>query len=85
VTGSDKYSLNIGVFHSFLVALAQSTQSFDVTSFELLLLVEQRKHNVFELSEPTDADQGMLSEFRWEKGKENYHVKTVGIRGKSDS
>jgi DNA polymerase III delta prime subunit len=82
VTGGDTHTFKIQYFHHFLLALGQSSQTFEITSLDIIYLVEQKKHATFKLATPTG--QGLLEPFGWKKGKEKNKVKIVGVRGWND-
>jgi hypothetical protein len=81
VTGGDSHSFKIEFFYSFLLALGQSPQSFEVTDVEIFFIVDHKKRS-FKLEKPSVL--GLLNDFGWEYGKELEKVKVVFIKGWCD-
>jgi hypothetical protein len=79
VTGGDTHSFKIEYFRSFLLALGQSPQSFEITCLEIIFVVDQKKRSTFNLAKPSVP--GMLKDFGWKFGEELDKVKIVFIKG----
>lgn len=82
ITGGDTHSFKIEYFYSFLLALVQSVQSFEVTCLEILFVVDQKKRSTFKLAKPSVP--GMLKDFGWKFGEEESKVQIVFIKGWHD-
>ena len=79
VTGGDTHSFKIEYFRSFLLALGQSPQSFEITCLEIMFVVDQKKRSTFNVAKPSVP--GMLKDFGWKFGEELDKVKIVFIKG----
>ncbi|KAI8895858.1 hypothetical protein BC833DRAFT_599773, partial [Globomyces pollinis-pini] len=79
VTGGYTHSFKIEYFHSFLLALSQSPQSFEITCLEIIFVVDQKKRSTFKLAQPSVP--GRLKDFGWKFGEELDNVKIVFIKG----
>ena len=82
VTGGDTHSFKIEYFYSFLLALCQSPQSFEITCLEIVFVVGQKKRSTFNVAKPSVP--GMLKDFGWKFGEELDKVKIVFIKGWCD-
>jgi hypothetical protein len=82
VTGGGTHSFKIEYFYSFLLALGQSPQSFEITCLEIIFIVDQKKRSTFNLAKPSVP--GMLKDFGWKSGEELDKVKIVFIKGWRD-
>ena len=82
VAGGDTHSFKIEYFRSFLLALGQSPQSFEIKCLEIIFVVDQKKRSTFNLAKPSVP--GMLKDFGWKFGEELDKVKIVFIKGWRD-
>ncbi|EGF80872.1 hypothetical protein BATDEDRAFT_24341 [Batrachochytrium dendrobatidis JAM81] len=82
VTDGDTHSFKIKYFHSFLLMLCQSPQSFEITCLEIIFVADQKKRSTFKVAEPSVP--GMLTDFGWRLGEELDKVKVVFIKGWCD-
>jgi hypothetical protein len=82
VTGGDRHSFKIEYFRSFLLALGQSPQSFEITCLEIIFVVDQERRSTFTVAPPSVP--GLLEEFGWKFGEELDKVKVVFVRGWHD-
>ena len=82
VTGGDTHSFKIKCFSNFLMKMSQSSQSFEIKGMKIYFVVDQKESSTFKIGEP--SDEGMLTKFGWESGKETDKVQVVFIRGWSD-
>ena len=83
ITGGDTHSFKIEYFYSFLFALSQSPQSFEITCLEIFFVVDLKKSETFTLAEPSGV--GLLQTFGWEYGKERNKVNIIFINKWSES
>jgi hypothetical protein len=74
VIGGDTHLFKIEYFYSFLLALGQSPQSFEITCLEIIIVVDQKKRSTFKL----------VKDFGWKFGKELDKVKIGFIKGWCD-
>ena len=79
VTSGSTHSFKTEYFHSFVLALCQSPQSFEIKCLEIIFVVDQKQRSAFKLAKP--SVEGLLREFGWESGKELDKVKVVFIKG----
>ncbi|KAJ8330315.1 hypothetical protein O5D80_001316 [Batrachochytrium dendrobatidis] len=82
VTDGDTHSFKIEYFHSFLLMLCQSPESFEITCLEIIFVADQKKRSTFKVAEPSVP--GMLTDFGWRLGEELDKVKVVFIKGWCD-
>ncbi|OAJ37409.1 hypothetical protein BDEG_21430 [Batrachochytrium dendrobatidis JEL423] len=82
VTDGNTHSFKIEYFHSFLLMLCQSPQSFEITCLEIIFVADQKKRSTFKVAEPSAP--GMLTDFGWRLGEELDKVKVVFIKGWCD-
>ncbi|KAJ8327856.1 hypothetical protein O5D80_003253 [Batrachochytrium dendrobatidis] len=82
VTDGNTHSFKIEYFHSFLLMLCQSPQSFEITCLEIIFVADQKERSTFKVAEPSVP--GMLTDFGWRLGEELDKVKVVFIKGWCD-
>jgi hypothetical protein len=82
VTGADTHSFKIQYFYSFLKALAQSPESFEITCLEIIFVVDHKKRSSFNVASPSIP--GMLRDFGWNPNEELDKAKVVFIKGWCD-
>jgi hypothetical protein len=82
VTGVGNHSFKIEYFYSFLMALRQTSESFEIECLEIIFVVDQNKRSTFKVAKPSVP--GLLEEFGWKFGEELDKVKVVSLKGWHD-
>jgi hypothetical protein len=82
VTGVGNHSFKIEYFYSFLMALRQTSESFEIECLEIIFVVDQNKRSTFKVAKPSVL--GLLEDFGWKFGEELDKVKVVFLKGWCD-